>query len=384
MKSFSKIFCIDGSGNKKLRDADLKRPIYSVTSANRSIKRLELMGKSALSEFIDQCETASLRDPILIAADVVIGLPSSCELPWTHHDTFLSWLENTYVQIGIKDWRDLLIAENLSERTCHRPFVKVKKDTKKQISSKRLCDEITNGESVYCIDSGSKQVGRASLQFWFEVLMPLRLRYPNQLAVWPFEPIDDKPIVVAECYPTASQIELNLPIGIKRNASKVVDAILGLRAKNKNIAVDEKTWFHAVSSEDEFDTFTTAYSFASREDLASLMNAPDPNENCVVRTHEGWMLGLNPTTKTERTVNLKSNSSDTCVFIAKTHGTGERNRNEQESLGRSGNRGPKGPLISMVCRRINDGAVCGETYETNAQDVFQIKCPKCQSKKRKR
>ena len=380
MTNFAKIFCIDGSGNKNQRDADLKRPIYCVSTSERSISRFDLKGDSALTIFTEHCKSASMENRILIAADVVIGLPAQPETPWCSHNSFPNWLEATYERIGKRDWRDVLIANDLSQSSAQQPFVKVKKGTKDKIAHKRLCDKITNGESVYCIDSGAQQVGRASLQFWFEVLMPFRKNYPDQVAIWPFESIEEKAIVVAECYPTANQADLDLPKKIKRNAPKVVDAILSLRDQKEAITIDERTWFHAVSSEDEYDTFTTAYSFAKRNDVSALLHCPTEKELSFVRTHEGWMLGLRHPTNPASGENIEGvQERSTKKKPAKlTNGVGQRNRNEQENLGPSGHRGPKGPMVSMICRRMNQGVECGKKYETNPQDVFQKKCPKCQ------
>lgn len=255
--------------------------------------------------------------------------------------------------------------------------MKVRQGTKSKIGYKRLCDTITNGESVYCIDSGAKQVGRASLQFWFEVLMPLRESFPGKVGIWPFEPLDKMPIVIAECYPTASQLDLKLERNIKRNAPKVVEAILALRDNSPEIKVAESTWFHAVSSEDEFDTFTTAFAFAHRNDLSDLMWYPTGDEFSQIATHEGWMLGLRNTTKLQVSSNGKIRVRSARPSALKV-AVGVTNRHRQQNMGLSGNKGPKGPLVAMSCQRLIDGAVCGHRYETNPQDVFHKRCPVCQ------
>jgi hypothetical protein len=316
----------------------------------------------------------------LIAADVVLGLPGEPTFLWGNCKSFPEWLDTTKTRIGKSNWRNEVIADSLADQSSARPFVKVEAKTKKQIAFKRLCDEVAGGESVYCIDSGAKQVGRASLQFWFEVLMPLKLAFSDQVAIWPFESDEDKSIVVAECYPTASQKDLNLPAGIKRNAPKVVEAVLGLRRSNSGIQISDSTWFHAVSSEDEYDTFTTAYAFAKRGDVADLMWFPNGPEFDFVRTHEGWMLGLRETAKPEKAAR-KSSSSRRGTGRSTKIGVGQRNRNEQENLGPVSSGENKGRRISMKCRKMNGTTECGHQYETNPQDVFQKKCPVCQGGK---
>ncbi len=381
MQTFSQIFCIDGSGNRAQKSADLKRPIYQVETAERKVSRIQLNGQSAFSYFKMQCNTVSHTNRILIAADVVIGLPAQPEPPWGGSNTFPEWLEATQARIGQSEWREELIANGLEEKSADRPFVKVKKGLKKLIAYKRLCDTVTSGESVYCIDSGPKQVGRASLQFWFEVLMPLKREFQDLVAIWPFESFKDKPIVVAECYPTASQANLELPRNIKRNAPKVVDAILSLKSRRENyIDVSESTWLHAVSSEDEFDTFTTAFEFANRGEIEDLMWHPVGDEFEFIERREGWMLGLRDITKSRRKA-AKAAISRKAKSTTQKVGQGQRNRNDQENRGRSGNNGPKGPMVSMICRRVIDGVECANAYETNPQDVFHKKCPRCQDGK---
>lgn len=386
MTEFRRIFCIDGSGNKNEKSADRKRPIYCVRKRSTGscphsmIYRVDLGDKKAYSFFEKHCKKASETNRILIVADVVIGLPSESDLVWNVASDLPTWLSQTALRIE-QNWRDEIIANSIDVRDSQRPFTKVTKGNKSQIAQKRLCDKITNGESVFCIDSGAKQVGRASLQFWFEVLCPLRERFPEAIAIWPFESIDEKAIVVAECYPVASQDYLRLEKGIKRNPPKVVKEVLKLRKENTDIMISEATWFHAVSSEDEYDMFTTSLALARQTDLRDLFWFPRTDE---VKTKEGWMIGLKkdevpPKDKREKRKALINNKSKP---TQKSYDKGKVNRNDQESLGLSGNSGSKGPKVKVTCRRKKNDKECGYQYETNTQDFFQIKCPKCQPKNR--
>jgi hypothetical protein len=321
--------------------------------------------------------------PVLIAADVPIGLPATPDDVFKSVGavSFLTWLDATAKRLEVagKGWRQFLIATGVQARSALQPFVSIAKgEDKGQVCHRRRCDIQSNGESVYCLDHGSKQVGRAAMQFWFEVLFPLRTCYGSRLSVWPFEPWTDCEVVVGECYPRACH-DMLYETGInKRQSLDVAKALCGLARDPARIrGVELSTWIYAASSEDEFDIFTTAVAF--RELLTrgdDLLAYPD-NEACRVR--EGWMIGLplvalpKPPKARKKRPGSAGAGTPAGVLVP------GRNRHDQEDLGRSGNRGPKGPLHRMKCHRKKpDGSPCGYEYETNAQDVFQKKCPVCQ------
>ena len=71
------MFCIDGSGNMDQKAADQKRPIYRLDVADGRISRPILAGgESAFQFFARQINNGAVPKPILIAADLPIGLPS--------------------------------------------------------------------------------------------------------------------------------------------------------------------------------------------------------------------------------------------------------------------------------------------------------------------
>jgi hypothetical protein len=379
------LYCIDGSGNQDQKAADRKRPIYRLDVNGGAVSRPLLEGgESAFQFFVRQIADDCLPKPVLIAADLPIGLsaqPSDvCEAVGAR--TFLEWLVATQDRLAAhrQTWREGLIAAGVSRRTALRPFVSIGEgDQIARVRAMRVCDVATGAESVYCVDHGGKQVGRAALQFWFEVLQPLREQFKGRVAVWPFEPWEGADIVFAECYPAECQRIVYGATIKKRQPLEVAKALTGLLqapARSRNIPAE--TWVHAASSEDEFDMFTAA--FALRELLGNGENIfwhpPDP----ACTTLEGWILGLHRTVRLgERPRKKPQPARDR----ARARGSlavpiGGRNRHDQEDLGPSGNLGAKGPLHRLKCRRRGvDGAECGHEYETNAQDVFQKKCPVC-------
>lgn len=292
------VFCIDGSGSRDPRAGDRKRPIYRLDIASGTITRpLLARGESSLDFFARQIADESLARPVLIAADLPIGLPVEPAEVYgaVGASTFLEWLAATAVRVAAdrQTWREALIAAGVSERSALRPFVSIRKgDQIGAVRVKRRCDDLAGAESVYCLDHGGKQVGRAALQFWFEVLMPLRERFPARLAVWPFEPPDRAQVVIAECYPAECQRIVFGRTIRKRQPLEVVGALSGLRASEAQSGdIPPDTWLHAASSEDEFDMFTTAFAF--RRLLSEGRNIFwHPPDDTACTTTEGWILGL--------------------------------------------------------------------------------------------
>jgi hypothetical protein len=61
-------------------------------------------------------------------------------------------------------WREGLIAAGVGQRSALRPFVSiVKGDDIARVRAKRECEKESGAESVYCVDHGGKEVGRAAL-----------------------------------------------------------------------------------------------------------------------------------------------------------------------------------------------------------------------------
>jgi hypothetical protein len=108
-----------------------------------------------------------------------------------------------------------------------------------------------------------------------------------ELAVWPFEPMAGKSVVVAECY-SAILYQATWGRGAtKSSPSDIVDAVFDRFERERGLC-DDKTWLHAALSEDELDIFTTAVAIAKKDGAANeLLTAPE-----YAKTVEGWMSML--------------------------------------------------------------------------------------------
>lgn len=290
----SKVFAIDGSGDKNRKTAELKRPIYQWDVASNRISRVPAVaGQNACDVFVAAIEVLDENDTILIAADLPIGIPTQPSDVYSGLDqpTFLGWLDSITERCRDDAWRESMIAKGVANRSSEQPFVSLGKGERRGgWDGKRRCDVAANAESIYCVDHGPKQVGKSALQFWWDVMMPIRQAYPGQTAVWPMEDTSSASVIFAECYPALCQRMVLGGNVSKRNALAVATSLKTLAADPKTRSMAEiETWIHAASSEDEFDMFITALAIARlfSEDH-DLLNHPDDQS---IKTLEGWILG---------------------------------------------------------------------------------------------
>ncbi|TWU38688.1 hypothetical protein Q31b_37660 [Novipirellula aureliae] len=294
MQGFSELLCIDGSGSKNTRTAARKTPIYSFSWKSRVVSRVCTRDRTPLNVFREACAIASPDDKLLIGADLPIGLPvEPCDVYGDESPPiFLKWLEQTSDRVDGNSWRSTLIASGVKERSKSRPFVEVKSEESiGEWAGKRRCDQVSNGSSIYVLGNSAKQVGKSSLQFWLEVMQPLREEFKSKVAVWPFESIESASIVIGECYPRLCQQAMYGSVVSKTDAQSVVSSLYAVKEKvSSELEVEFRTWLHAASSEDEFDMFTTVVSLAlSQLSGQDVFACPDASN---VLTLEGWMLGL--------------------------------------------------------------------------------------------
>ena len=294
-RKISTVFAIDGSGDKNRKTAERKRPIYRWDAESNRVSRVTMEpGHTALDTFRAALDACDEQSQILVAADLPIGVPSEPSDVYADlaQPTFLNWLDAIADRCQGDCWRNKLIAGGVEQRSPDQPFVSLGKGQKRGgWDGKRRCDVIANAESLYAVDHGPKQVGKAALQFWFDVMIPMRADFPQQTAIWPFQDVTDAKIVFAECYPALCQRMLFDGNVSKRNAVSVANALNDLADdSNYRTIADLSTWIHAASSEDEFDMFVTAVAISDWvRGNESIFKAPDTTN---VRTLEGWILGL--------------------------------------------------------------------------------------------
>jgi len=270
---FNSVLCVDGSsGSPK------KRPIYFAGRTDGPA----ICRYRHKDGILSICTSTDLPPPILLLVDVPIGLPLGFPQVLGDHSDFLSWLADR------RGAWESLVTNSIGSQTAHSPFVVCKAGEKKASGffPLRECDRLTGGESLFwCV--GGKQVGKASLQFWHETLIPLQRHFTDHLGVWPFEPPEDRTVVVAECYPAILQKPVWGRRVTKTDPLDVVDAMHSAVDRHRS-QCDETTWLHGASSEDEFDMLTTALAVVQNQFQSSALLAA-PSHAAPI---EGWMMLL--------------------------------------------------------------------------------------------
>jgi hypothetical protein len=168
----------------------------------------------------------------------------------------------------------------------------------------RQCDKATvrrGAASPLFWTLGPKQVGKAALSGWREVLVPAR---QHKARLWPFDGAlacsASHFLTIAETYPAESyrHVGINLQSGMsKRNQGHRRKALAGINdwcSANQIVlskAVDEavKGGFGARrSGEDPFDAFAGLIAMI---EVAEGRRQPSPDSNISVQEREGWILG---------------------------------------------------------------------------------------------
>jgi hypothetical protein len=275
--SFKTVLCVDGSAGD-----ERKRPVYRV-QLNGTPKIDRLADPKGVMSVLEDGDKTRFPRPLLITADVPIGVPEGYGEVLQDHKGFLPWLDSRSKQ----DWHQM-VAHSVREQTRVSPFVDRAKGEKKASGCfpLRKCDVATKAESLYwCV--GAKQVGKAALHFWQECLIPLREELQGDLAVWPFEQHDGKGVVVAECYPASLCRSVYGRVVKKTSASDVASAVYWLWERMPEIC-DQQTWLQAASSEDDFDMFSTAVALLQKKaEMPAILQSPK-----AAVPFEGWMLLL--------------------------------------------------------------------------------------------
>lgn len=274
-------------------------------------------GVGDLSKFFDR-QRQGLRDSesVLVGFDFPIGLPFAY-----FRQTSLTSFKDALLQFGGSGWaRFYDLCEARAEISLQRPFYPRRSD--RGTSPAHLVEALGLGDSTdlyrHCERTypgrnaasplfwtlGGKQVGRAAISGWRDLLAPALRIQQGALAIWPFDgSLTDLAgrfsIVVAETYPA----EAYSHVGIARhgwNKRKQVDRrehAAKLRTWQENRAV----FFAAAAEtqlgdgfgpskhgEDPFDAFVGLCAMIDVA-LGGRVSGEPPLES--VRNVEGWILG---------------------------------------------------------------------------------------------
>ena len=169
----------------------------------------------------------------------------------------------------------------------------------------RRCDQRTvDRPAAECLffTLGGKQVGRAAIDGWANLIQPWR----DRVGLWPFdgefgELIEQEEIVIAEIYPAEGYRHLGFEMGAGTGLSKrrrehrrtVAPKLLACDGPSTHISHAAKSWIEwGFASEDDFDAMVGLLSMLR---VVTGRRSADTPEDEAVRHVEGWILGQDVT-----------------------------------------------------------------------------------------
>ena len=251
---------------------------------------------------------------ILVGFDFPIGLPSQYASK-IGIENFMELLPF----LGRGEWSEFYcVAERAEQISLHRPFYPQRPGGTKmnfllealRIKSKthllRCCEKAHNERpeaSPLFWTMGPKQVGKAAISGWRDVLAPA-LQVPNlDVTVWPFEGalnelLQYRKTVIVETYPAEFYLHLGLYVRSRRNqADRQANANTLLQWANEveevvlnpeMYSAIEDGFGSRADGEDRFDAAVGLFGMLNV--VLGRRDSGEP-EDFEIRNVEGWMLG---------------------------------------------------------------------------------------------
>jgi hypothetical protein len=240
--------------------------------------------------------------PALVGFDFPIGIPHAFGVR-VGAPSFVELLP----ELGSGEWREFFMpASTPEEISPHRPFYPRRPGRTKHRhlldalgfrsmdELRRVCErrhEARNAAEVLFWTLGPRQVGRAAIAGWRDILIP-SLR---EIRLWPFQgslgDFVDAPVVVCETYPSEFYAHLGLPRG-KTSAMRCAAAqALMLAARQLDIDIGAELSSEicrGFANDDAYDAFVGLLGMLNVV-LGTRAEAGPLDDN--VRQVEGWMLG---------------------------------------------------------------------------------------------
>jgi hypothetical protein len=169
----------------------------------------------------------------------------------------------------------------------------------------RLCDRGYPGRPAAAPlfwTMGAKQVGKAAISGWRELLTPALRSHDPKVAVWPFdgelpELLESRSVTVVETYPAEFYRHLSIKLRSKRNPEdRRANAPLLLEWAEK-LETEPTSEMSAVmrdgfgSSPDGEDPFDAVVGLFGMLNVVLGHRPPGEPSDAIVRKVEGWMLG---------------------------------------------------------------------------------------------
>jgi hypothetical protein len=254
---------------------------------------------------------------VLVGFDFPIGVPSAYA-----ERTGISYFPDTLPELGTENWASFYdVAASPEQISPKRPFYPMRPGGTKQQHLMDALDVDSMSELLRACEHGNdsrgpasplfwtlggKQVGKAAIIGWKEVLGPALMDESLDVALWPFdgplaELASSRAVTIAETYPAEACLHLGMtPPG--RGWSKTSqegrleqrDALLGWAARREVefapelVELIETGFGPSKDAEDPFDAVLGALSMLE----VVLGHRPDgAPRDLAVRQVEGWILG---------------------------------------------------------------------------------------------
>jgi len=268
------------------------------------------------STLLNRLHRLARRDTVLVGFDFPMGLPA-VYAQRADVESFVEWLP----QLGSGQWAEFYsVAERPDQITTRRPFYPQRPggtavqhllhglgvDNSNDLL--RLCDRGNPGRPTAAPlfwTMGAKQVGKAAISGWRELLTPALKSHDPKVAIWPFdgglhELLESHTVTLVETYPAEFYRHLGIKLGSKRNPEdRRANAPLLLDWADK-LETDLTSEMSAIlrdgfgSSSDGEDPFDAAIGLFGMLNVVLGHRPSGEPSDTIVRKVEGWMLGQLP------------------------------------------------------------------------------------------
>ena len=268
------------------------------------------------STLLDRLDGLARRGPVLVGFDLPIGLPAAYA-ERAGVESLVEWLP----QLGSGEWAEFFsVAERPDQITTRRPFYPQRPggtamrhllqglgvDNSNDLL--RLCDRGYPGRPAAAPlfwTIGPRQVGKAAISGWRDLLIPALRSHDPEVAIWPFDGelhklLEARSVILVETYPAEFYRHLGIKLGSKRNPEdRRANAPLLLEWAYE-LETDPTSEMRALmrdgfgSAPDGEDPFDAAVGLVGMLNVVLGHRAPGEPPDAITHEVEGWMLGQLP------------------------------------------------------------------------------------------
>lgn len=269
-------------------------------------------------QVIREFQRQAANSSVLAGFDFAIGLPRTYSANAGIRD-FLTVLP----QLGTGAWKDFFqVAGEPSEISLQRPFFPRTATTKGRVSHAHLCaglgvrgvDELRrrcdlpgpsrNAAEVMFWTLGPRQVGKAVISGWRDMLQPARREIGDKLLLWPFDGLLETLLapgrmVVVETYPAEIYRHFGIRVSKRQQSSRkrAGETLInwarraGVRLSDQLLAQLRDGFGPLGDGEDDFDAVVGLFGMLNVILGYRTLEEPADPSSCRV---EGWMFGCTP------------------------------------------------------------------------------------------